>query len=704
MNHAHTLDENEHKNHTHTHEHHHEHIHEHEHDHCHDEHCHEHHHHHHDHDGCAAEHHIHGHEDTCDCSACHALDNVFEEDEEDEKEQQEEFRHEITLLVSVAIVFVITLVAEEFLPDSVPDSVFNAVFIILYIITGVPVLKIAASALMRADFFNEFTLMGGATLAAIAIGEMSESVGVMLFYRLGEAFQDRASANSRRSIKELMAQKPMTARLIKGDKIIEKDPIEIVAGDIVQVLPGEIIPIDGHVINGVSQVDESALTGESIPVSVEEGSEVHGGTLALDGLLLVKASGPFADSTIARMLEMVQNAVEHKSPTERFITRFAKWYTPAIFFLAAAVMILPPLTGHGAWQEWIYRGLVLLVISCPCALVISIPLGYFGGIGAASKNGILVKGANVFDSVGNVDMAVFDKTGTLTYGKFKLSKMIPQNGVTEKELLEAAAMAENGSTHPVAKSIMAEVGKMPIPNGAKITQIAGKGMVCRLGNDTMAAGNAALMEQFGIKTPTVDEMGTIVHVMKNNTYLGAIIVSDTIRPESASTVQELRKLGIKGVYMLTGDRKETARRVAEALKLDGYRAELLPGDKVDALKEICGNETKRTIYVGDGVNDGPVLVTSETGIAMGGFGSQVAVEVADAVILDDSPSSVATLLRIAKKTRVIVWENVVMSLGVKGIFLILGIAGMAGLWEAVFADVGVALAAILNSTRATKIK
>ena len=651
-----------------------------------------------------AHHHVHGHDSGCGCASCHALDNIFSENEEDEREQQAEFRREITFLAVTGVIFLAALLLEELAPQVAPAWLFNALFIILYLATGVPVLKTAFKALFKGDIFNEFTLMGGATLAAIAIGEMSEAVGVMLFYRLGEAFQERASANSRRSIKALLAQKPMTARLVVGDKIVEKDPKEIVKGDIVQVLPGEIIPIDGHVVNGVSQIDASAITGESMPTAVSPGGEVHGGTLSLDGLLLVEAAGPFEDSTIARMLEMVQNAVERKSPTERFITRFSKWYTPAVFFLAAAVMTLPPLAGYGSWHEWIYRGLVLLVISCPCALVISIPLGYFGGIGAASKNGILVKGANVFDAVGNVDIAVFDKTGTLTYGRFRLAKTLPAQGVSERELLDTAALAENGSTHPVAKSIMAAAGERPVPAGASITQIPGKGMICRIGGDMVASGNAALMADFGVTAPEVGEHGTIVHVMKNGRYMGSMVVADEIRPESADTVAELRRLGIKGVYMLTGDRDDTAAAVAKELKLDGYKAELLPGDKVDALKDICRGDTKKTIYVGDGVNDGPVLVTSETGIAMGGFGSQVAVEVADAVILDDSPAKVADLLRIAKKTRAIVWENVVMALGVKGIFLIFGVAGLAGLWEAVFADVGVALLAILNSTRATRIK
>lgn len=649
-------------------------------------------------------HHAHGHSDSCGCASCHIVENIFSENEADEKAENSEFRHEITYLAVCGAIFAAALVLEEFMPDIAPKWAFSAVFLLLYAATGWTVLIEMFRALSKWDIFNEFTLMGGATLAALAIGEMSEAVGVMLFYRLGEAFQERASSNSRRSIKALLAQKPMSAHLVIDDRIVEKEPGEIVRGDIVQVLPGEIIPIDGEIISGASQINTSAITGESVPVSAGVGNEVHGGTLSIDGVLLIRAAGPFEDSTISRMLEMVQEAVEHKSPTERFITRFSKWYTPAVFFLAAAVIMLPPLTGHGSWHEWIYRGLVLLVISCPCALVISIPLGYFGGIGAASKHGILVKGANVFDAVGNVEFAVFDKTGTLTYGQFSVAKILPAEGISDKELLDAAAKAEYGSSHPVAKAIAAAAGEEPVPEGAEITQVPGKGMVYKEGGETILAGNDALLKEYGVSAPAVDTGGTIVRVVKDGRYIGSITVEDSIRKDAASAVKELRALGIKDVYMLTGDRKETAENVAKAAGLDGFKAELLPGDKVEALKELCKGDTKKTLYVGDGVNDGPVLVTSETGIAMGGFGSQVAVEVADAVILDDSPSKVAELLRIAKKTRAIVWENVVMALGVKGIFLIMGIAGVAGLWEAVFADVGVALLAILNSARATRLQ
>lgn len=654
------------------------------------------------HTGCA-EHHVHGHDSACGCASCHIVDNIFSENEADEKSEKDEFKKEITYLALCGAIFAAALILEEIAPQIIPKWTFDGIFLVLYAATGWTVLRQMLRAISKKDLFNEFTLMGGATLAALAIGEMSEAVGVMLFYRLGEAFQERASSNSRRSIKALLAQKPMTAHLVINDKIVDKEPGEIVRGDIVQVLPGEVIPIDGEVISGTAQVNTSAITGESMPVSSGVGTQVHGGTLSIDGVLLIRAAGPFEDSTISRMLEMVQEAVERKSPTERFITRFSKWYTPAVFFLAAAVIAVPPLMGQGAWHDWIYRGLVLLVISCPCALVISIPLGYFGGIGAASKRGILVKGANVFDAVGNVQFAVFDKTGTLTYGRFSVAGLFPEPGVADKELLDAAAKAEYGSSHPVAKAITAAAGEEPVPEGAEITQIPGKGMVYKEGAETILAGNDALLLEFGIKAPELKENGTIVRVVKDGRYIGAITVADSIREDAASAVKELHELGIKEVYMLTGDRKETAETVAKAAGLDGFKAELLPGDKVEALKELCLGDTKKSLYVGDGVNDGPVLVTSETGIAMGGFGSQVAVEAADAVILDDSPSKVAELLRIAKKTRVIVWENVVMALGVKGIFLVMGIAGLAGLWEAVFADVGVALLAILNSARATRI-
>ena len=643
------------------------------------------------------------HEHSCHCHSCSDTERLFAECEDDAAADKENFLREIRFLSAAGIVFFILMASELFRPGLINETLMKISYVVLYFLCGVPVLKSALYSLSRRSIFNEFTLMGAATLSALAIGEMSEAVGVMIFYRLGEAFQEKASSSSRRSIRALLATKPLSARVLREGDWVSEDPKNIVKGDLVMVMPGEVIPIDGIVRSGASDIDKSPITGESIPAHSGPGDLAHGGTLALDGLLTIEAAGPFEDSTISRMLEMVQNAVSKKSSTERFITRFAKWYTPAVFAIAAVVAILPPLTGHGEFGDWFYRGLVVLVISCPCALVISIPLGYFGGIGSASKRGILVKGANVFDALGKVTMAVFDKTGTLTYGRFKVTKTAPFGDMERAELLKIAASAEAGSTHPIAASIIEAAGGSYLDPDALLTQSPGKGMILTRGDSVTAVGNAALMKDFGVIPQTPPSHGTMVHVSRDGQYLGHIVLSDSLRHDSRKAVKELRELGIKEIYMLTGDRESIAAEIADELGLDGYRSDLMPTEKVDALKELCGGETQKTLYVGDGINDGPVLVTSETGIAMGGFGSQVAVEVADAVILDDSPLKVAVLMRIAKKTRAIVWQNVFMALGVKGIFLIGGVTGIAGLWEAVFADVGVALLAILNASRASKV-
>lgn len=641
-------------------------------------------------------------EDESSCSCCSAIS--FDESEEGELEEQNHFRQEIFLLGSIGAVFALLLIFENQIENIVGAYTVCAAFIALYLICGVPVLKMALRAARKLDFFNEFTLMSTATIAAIGIGEMSEAVGVMLFYRLGEAFQEKAASQSRHSIKSLLAQKPMFARIVRGGEEINSAPKDVRKGDLIKVLPGEMIPIDGVIKNGAALIDSSAITGESVPVAASAGTNVYGGTLSLDGMLLIEASGPFEDSTIARILEMVQGAVERKSPTERFIARFAKWYTPAVFAIATLIAFVPPLAGYGAFSDWLYRGLVLLVISCPCALVISIPLGYFGGIGAASNRGILVKGASVFDSLSKISIAVFDKTGTLTRGVFEVASIVPSNGVTKEELLGTAALAEAGSNHPIARSIeRAAAIKISQPQDARLTQLAGKGIIYEAGGTVIAVGNSLLMSDFGADAPEVFESGTVVYILKNNKYLGYITVSDQVREESCGAITELRKLGVNSVYMLTGDRGDAASRVARELGLDDFRAELLPEDKVSALKDLSGNETERTIFIGDGANDGPVLVSAGIGVAMGGLGSQVAVEVADAVILDDSPSKVAELFKIGEKTRAIVWQNVSLALGVKGVFIVLGAMGVASLWEAVFADVGVALLAVLNSTRAAKI-
>ncbi|MDO4953246.1 MAG: heavy metal translocating P-type ATPase [Synergistaceae bacterium] len=644
--------------------------------------------------------HIKNHAEDCACKACARAANIFDELEEEVEEQNREFRREIIFLLAAGVLFASAMIVENFMPQYEGSALLNGVYLALFALCGWPVIKLALKSLAHGGFFNEYTLMASAACAAIFTGEMSESVGVMIFYRLGEALQERAASKSRRSVKSLLAQKPMEARLVEGDEVRIVEPSDIKKGDLVRVLPGEIIPVDGVVSGGISQLDCSAITGESLPAAVSKGSEVSGGTLAIDGVLTIEAAGPFETSTVSRMLEMVQNAVEKKAPTERFITRFAKWYTPAMFFIAAAVFCVLALTGYPL-TEALHRALVILVISCPCALVISVPLGYFGGIGSASARGILVKGASVFDNLRKVTTAVFDKTGTLTCGRFKVAKYFPADGVSEQELLKTAVLAEKGSVHPVAQSICREMPEITLPVDAEITELPGKGMLYKNGKDCIVAGNSLLMADYGVISPAMPNDGTVVHVLKNNVYLGCIAVADEIRQDSYAAVRELEKLGLH-TYMLTGDREEVARVVCDKLEMSGYRAELQPEDKVEALRSICGGDLCRSIFVGDGVNDGPVLVTSDTGIAMGGFGSQLAVEVSDVVIVDDSPLKVAELLKIAKKTRTIVWENVCLAFGIKALFLVMGVCGEAGLWEAVFADVGVALLAILNATRAAR--
>jgi len=640
--------------------------------------------------------------DTPSCACCGEHD-VFSECEEEIIEENDEFKKEIRFLSAIGTLFAFLLIFEGRIEHFTGPYITGAIFLALYLAVGSSVLKDALKLISKFDFFNEFTLMGGATVAAIGIGEMSEAVGVMLFYRLGEAFQERAASQSRRSIKSLLAQKPMTARVVRQDIEYSVSPQDIKKGDLIKVLPGETIPIDGKIVSGVSQVDTSAMTGESVPVAAKEGDTVRGGTLSLDGLLMIEASGPFQDSTIAKVLEMVQSAVARKSPTERFITRFSKWYTPAVFFIATAVAVIPPLLGNGTFRDWLYKGLVMLVISCPCALVISIPLGYFDGIGAASKRGILVKGANVFDALAKITTAVFDKTGTLTHGVFEVDAIVPEAGVDAKTLLQMAALPESASSHPIAKSIVRAAPTITFPKEAKVTQIPGKGMLYEYAGDVILVGNAALLADYGINAGSEKAVDTLVYIAKNGVYQGYITVADKIRKDSNDAVQELRTLGIEKTYMLTGDNEATAQVVANQIGLDGFRAGLLPDGKVDALDEISAGKSDRTIFVGDGVNDAPVLVSAGVGVAMGGLGSQVAIEVADAVILDDSLCKVADLLKIAKKTRTIVWQNIVLALGVKTLFMVFGIAGIAGLWEAVFADVGVALLAILNAARASKI-
>lgn len=613
----------------------------------------------------------------------------------------------------------------EMLAAVVGFSVDMLFFGVPYVLCGFPVLRKGFLNIRNGDFFTEYTLMGGATMAAAAIGELPEAVGVMLFYCIGEAVQERAAGNSRRSIKALLAARPSVAHVLVDaevggsgqESVRDVAPESLLPGARILVKPGEKIPLDGVVLSGTSQVDTSPLTGEPVPVRIDPGKTVFAGTVNLESALTVEVTALFENSSVARILELVERATANKAPVERFITRFARYYTPAVVLAAALVALLPPLMGMGTFQEWLYRALVLLVISCPCALVISIPLGYFGGIGAASRRGILVKGGHVLDALRGIRTIAFDKTGTLTRGVFEVNQILPAPGVSEQEVLRVAALVESRSTHPIGRSIMLAAN----PNTSDtstlnhtwalepvdVREVPGKGLEGRYRGQLLLVGNSALLTAHGLdmtRCPDNEALlnteGSVAHVARDGTYLGAIVVSDAIRPESLSAIQRLRGQGISQIVMLTGDRAASAESVARALHLDGYRSGLLPEDKAAALQQFGPEPT--ILFVGDGINDAPVLALSGVGVAMGGLGSEAAIEVADAVILDDSPSRLPELLHIAARTRSIVWQNIIMALSVKGVFMGLGIVGLSGLWEAVFADVGVALLAVLNASRTMK--
>ena len=651
--------------------------------------------------------------DTGHACACCAHDH-----DHDHEHSPADQRRELIKMGVSALLFAIGMVADERLAAYMPAWLVIAVFYALpYILCGYEVLSVGLKSILKGDFFNEFTLMGGATIAAIALGQLPEAVGVMLFYCVGEFVQERAAGRSRRSIKALLAARPSIAHEMLPDGTTrDVEPEALGPGSHILVRPGEKIPLDGAVLEGESQVDTSPLTGESVPQRIAPGSRVLAGTINLNAALRVEVTTAFADSSIARILEMVENAVARKAPTERFITRMARWYTPAVTGIALLVAVLPPLFGLGPFSQWIYRALVLLVISCPCALLISIPLGYFGGIGAASRRGILIKGGAVLDNLRDIRVAALDKTGTLTEGVFEVNAVLPAPGISEAELLAAAALAESRSNHPIARSVLRAAQNRGIDADdtclTSMEEMPGMGVVATIttNNDAasstaateLLAGNAALLTSRGLTPVEVNIPGSVVQVAKGGKVLGALVVADRLKPQSPQAIEALRHLGVQHIAMLTGDREEQARPVAQQLKLDSLRAGLLPEDKAGALEAL--GPVKNTIFVGDGINDAPVLATAGVGVAMGGLGAEAAIETADVVILDDNPARLPELLRIARRTRAIVWQNIVMALGIKGLFMALGIVGLSGLWEAVFADVGVALMAVLNAARAGKIE
>ncbi len=607
---------------------------------------------------------------------------------------------------AVVVLFVLGSIFEETL-HSTPFSIAEyAVFIPAYLLSGWTVLTSAGGNILRGRVFDENFLMTIATLGAIAIHQLPEAVGVMLFFKIGELFQETAISRSKRSISSLLEIRPDSANL-KTDKGIQTVSPEVVkVGDIILVKPGEKVPLDGEILNGNSQVDTSALTGESVPRTIGVGETVLAGMINQSGVLTIKVMKLFGESSIARILDLVQNASSKKAQTQKFITKFAQRYTPVVVILSLAVAILPPLFIPGATHaEWVYRALVLLVISCPCGLVISIPLSYFGGIGGAAKRGILVKGSTFLDSLAEVKAIAFDKTGTLTKGVFKVTEMVSRNGFTQAELLKLAAEAELNSNHPIAKSIREAYGK-PIDEStiSDYTEIAAHGIQAKIENRLVLAGNDRLMHRENIDHDTCDVEGTVVHLAVEQIYAGYIVISDEPKPDAVQAIKSLKALGVENVMMLTGDSQAVAKRVAQTLGVDSYQAELLPEDKVTAIEQLLRQvgPKGKVAFVGDGINDAPVIARADVGMAMGGIGSDAAIETADIVIMTDAPSKVAEVMQVARKTHSIVWQNIIFALVVKGIFITLGIFGLASMWEAVFADVGVALVAIFNATRVMK--
>lgn len=578
-------------------------------------------------------------------------------------------------------------------------------FLAAYILAGRDVVQTAFRNIVRGQVFDENFLMTVATLGAFILHQLPEAVGVMLFYSIGEYFQALAVQRSRRSIADLMDIRPDYANFLINDEISQVAPETVNIGETIVVRPGEKIPLDGEVLEGTSYLDASALTGESVPYRINPGEKVMAGMVNIQGLLKVKVEKTFSESSVSKILNLIQNASSRKAKTEQFITKFARYYTPAVVTAAVIIALLPPLIVPGqSFSNWLYRALTMLVISCPCALVVSIPLGYFGGIGGASRRGILIKGANFIETLANLDIVVFDKTGTLTKGVFKVNDVRPANGFAAQEVLRMAAYAETYSNHPIAKSIIEAYGDTIEKSlVTDYEEIAGHGIMAKVEGKQVLAGNEKLLKSRGIDIKINKDglVGTLVHIAVNGIYAGRITISDEIRLDSAKAVKELRNLGVKRVVMLTGDTKETAKYVSEVIKLDEYYAELLPQEKVEKLEELKGDDRTRykVAFVGDGINDAPVIACADVGIAMGGLGSDAAIEAADVVIMEDMPSKIAEAIRIARYTKNIIVQNIVFALGVKGIFLTLGAAGVASMWEAVFADVGVALLAILNSTR-----
>ena len=615
------------------------------------------------------------------------------------------------ILIALALVILLKLLLRV-LP-ALPTPVELLLYLIPYFVVGKDVLRKAIKGVKNRQPFDECFLMAVATVGAFALGDYVEGCAVILFYQIGELFQSVAVGKSRQSISSLMDIRPDYANVEDEDgKLEQVDPDDVEVGTVIVVQPGERVPIDGVIVEGTSALNTAALTGESLPRDVQTGDEVISGCVNMTGLLKVRTTKEFGESTVSKILDLVENSSRKKARAENFITRFARVYTPAVCYGALALAFLPPivllLMGQPArFGDWIYRALTFLVISCPCALVISIPLSFFGGIGGASACGILVKGSTYLEELARTGIVVFDKTGTLTQGTFKVTGVHPADGITDEQLVEAAALAESWSKHPISLSIKAAYGKEI--DSARVTdveELGGHGVTAKVDGKPVAAGNARLMERLGLSAPAVSETGTVVHVAIDGRYAGYLLIADVVKPHSAEAIRALKAAGVRKTVMLTGDAEPVAKAVSAQLGLDEYHAGLLPGDKVDQIETlIAAKKSKENLaFVGDGINDAPVLSRADVGIAMGALGSDAAIEAADVVLMDDDPAKIALAMRIARRTLRIVYENIVFALAVKFACLLLGAIGMASMWTAIFADVGVMVIAVLNATRALYTK
>lgn len=581
-----------------------------------------------------------------------------------------------------------------------PIGVKLALYLVNYALIGGDVVLRAAKNIAKGDVFDENFLMSLATVGALCVGEWPEAVSVMLFYQAGELFQDMAVDKSRKSIAALMDIRPDHANLEKDGKIVTVKPEDVQPGDVIVIKPGERVPLDGTILEGDTTLDTAALTGESVPRDAQAGDTVSSGCVNLTGLLRVKVSSAYGESTVARILALVEESSENKAKSEKFITRFARVYTPCVVGAAALLALVPPIF-LGNFHDWFLRALTFLVVSCPCALVISVPLAFFGGIGGASKKGVLVKGANHLEALSQCEIAVFDKTGTLTQGTFEVTAVHPE-AISKEALVELAALAESFSDHPISASIRRACGRAL--NTGRVTDVenlAGEGIRAIIDGKTVCAGNGKLMDRIGVTWHECHKAGTVVHVAQGDTYMGHIVISDALKPESKAAVEALRAAGVKKIVMLTGDRKAVGDEVGAALGLDEVHAELMPADKVARVETLLTQKSagRTLVFVGDGINDAPVLARADVGVAMGALGSDAAVEAADVVLMDDNPEKIALAVRVARRTKRVVRQNIIFALAVKALVLILSAAGLASMWAAVFADVGVSFLAILNATR-----